>query len=250
MARVSSKEKSGARVDFSHFEGLPEPVQRYFKHVLTDGQPIIHSIDIAQAGALRTRTDGNKWLTFEAIQSVTPVDKNFTWNAKIKFFPGMFISVEDRLEDGMGSGKVKLFSVIPIASDKNHKQLNSGALHRYLAEAVWFPTALLPESGVMWTAIDDRRALASLKVKELTVELEFIFNGNNEVESVYAEGRYGQFDGGYQKRPWEGHFRNYHEIEGIKVPKYGEVGWWMDGSFELVWKGEIVKANISYEDGK
>lgn len=236
------------KVNFSHLSGLPEPVQRYFKHVLTNGQPIIHKIDIAQAGALRTRTDSNKWLTFEAIQSVTPVDKNFTWNAKIKFFPGMFISVEDRLEDGRGSGKVKLLSVIPIASDKNHKPLSSGALHRYLAEAVWFPTALLPESGVTWTAIDDRRAMARLAAKELAVELEFRFNDNNEVESVYTDGRYGQFDGGYQKRPWEGHFRNYHDIEGIKVPKYGEVGWWMDSKFELVWKGEILDTNIRYEE--
>ncbi len=246
MTKVNSKEKSEARVDFSHFEGLPEPVQRYFKHVLTNGQPMIRTINIAQAGALRTSTDSNKWLTFEAIQSVTPLDKNFTWNAKIKFFPGMFISVEDRLEDGMGSGKVKLFSIIPIASDKNHKPLNSGALHRYLAEAVWFPTALLPESGVVWTAIDDRSALASLTVRELRVELEFRFNDENEVESVYAEGRYGQFDGGYQKRPWEGHFKDYHDINGMKVPKYGEVGWWMDGRFELVWKGEVINVSIDY----
>lgn len=246
MAKVNSKDESGARVDFSHFEGLPEPVQRYFKNVLTDGQPMIRAIDIAQSGALRTSTGSNKWLTFEASQSVTPLDKNFTWIARITFLAGLFISVEDRLEDGIGSGKVKLLSIIPIASDKNHKPLNSGALHRYLAEAVWFPTALLPESGVTWTAIDDRRALASLTVKELTVELEFRFNDNNEVESVYTEGRYGQFDGGYQKRPWQGHFKDYHEIEGVKVPKYGEVGWWMDGSFELVWKGEVTNVSVKY----
>lgn len=236
------------KVNFSHLSGLPEPVQRYFKHVLKDGQSIINRIELTQCGSLRTSTESNKWLTFEAIQSVTPVDKNFTWNAKIKFFPGMFISVEDRLEDGIGSGKAKLYNIFPVASDSNHEKLNSGAIHRYLAEAVWFPTALLSDAGVRWTAIDDRRALASLAIKQITVELEFRFNACNEVESVYAEGRYGQFEGVYRRQPWEGHFKDYHEVSGIKVPRYGEVGWWMGGKFELVWKGEILDTNIRYQE--
>ena len=246
MPKVNSKDKTAATVDFGHLSGLPEPVQRYFKHVLKDGQSVINQIKMTQHGSLRTSTDSNKWISFKATQLVSPNSKSFIWRASVKLFPAVYISVADSLQNGRGSGKVKLFNIFPVASDSNHKKLNSGALHRYLAEAVWFPTALLPESGVTWTGIDDSSALASLSVKELTVELEFKFNDNNEVESVYTEGRYGQFDGGYQKRPWEGHFRNYQEIEGIKVPKYGEVGWWMDGSFELVWKGEVINVGIYY----
>ena len=240
MAQVKRKEESGARVDFNRFEGLPEPVQRYFKHVLTDGQPMIKMIELVQHGSLRTSTKSSKWLSFKATQSVFPCSTSFTWLASVKLFSSVYISVEDKLEDGIGSGKVKLFNILPIASDSNHKELNSGALHRYLAEAVWFPTALLPEEGVSWTAIDDKSALASLTVKELTVDLEFRFNDNHEVESVYAEGRYGQFEKSYRKRPWEGHFKDYYEVDDIKVPKYGEVGWWIDGQFELVWKGHVI----------
>lgn len=246
MVQVKGKEQLPSRVDFSQLRGLPEPVEQYFKHVLSDGQSMISVMEIAQTGVLRISTDSNKWLTFEATQLVRPIQKSFVWNAKVKLLPGIFLSVEDKLEKAVGSGKVKLFSIIPIASDKNHIQLNAGALHRYLAEAVWFPTALLPEAGISWTAIDDKRALATLTVKELTVALEFRFNDRNEVESVYTEGRYGQFKGGYQKRAWEGHFKDYREIEGIKVPAYGEVGWWVDNKFELVWKGDVGKISVNY----
>lgn len=245
MPKVNSKDKTAATVDFSHLSGLPEPVQRYFKHVLKDGQSVINQIEMTQHGSLRTSTDSSKWISFKATQLVSPNSKSFIWHASMKLFPAVYISVEDSLQNGIGSGKVKLFNIFPVASDSNHKKLNSGALHRYLAEAVWFPTALLPESGVTWTGIDDLSALASLSVKELTVELEFKFNDNNEVEAVYTEGRYGQFDGGYQKRPWQGHFKDYHEINGMKVPSYGEVGWWIDGKLELVWKGEVIRTIVN-----
>lgn len=250
MPKVNSKDKTAATVDFGHLSGLPEPVQRYFKHVLKDGQSVINQIKMTQHGSLRTSTDSNKWISFKATQLVSPNSKSFIWHASIKLFPAVYISVADSLQNGRGSGKVKLFNIFPVASDSNHKKLNSGALHRYLAEAVWFPTALLPAAGIRWTAIDDKRALATLTQHELTVELEFRFNEKNEVESVYSEGRYGQFNGEYRKQPWEGHFKDYHEVNGIKVPRYGEVGWWQDGKFDLVWRGEITKMNISYEDKK
>lgn len=136
MVQDKGKEELPSRVDFSQLRGLPKPVEQYFKHVLSDGQPMIKVMEITQTGVLRTNTNSNKWLSFKATQSVRPCQKSFVWNAKVKLFPGIFISVEDKLEKAVGSGKVKLFNIIPIASDKNHIQLNAGALHRYLAEAV------------------------------------------------------------------------------------------------------------------
>jgi hypothetical protein len=35
-------------------------------------------------------------------------------------------------------------------------------LMRYLAKAVWYPTALLPRQGVRWDLIDEATARASL----------------------------------------------------------------------------------------
>lgn len=237
--------QKASRINLGNLKSLPAPVQRYFKYVLTNGQPYISQVNISQKGVLRTATDKERWLSFNAQHTVNPADKSFEWSAQIKLWPGFWISIRDRYLDGVGSGQIKLWSIIPVTSDAGHVEINSGELHRYLAEGVWYPTALLPasglqEPGVTWTAIDDEKALASLTVNNITVELEFTFNQKGEVVSVYTDGRYGQFGGGYQKKPWQGHFRDYHEVNGMKVPRYGEVGWWVDGKFELVWRGDIV----------
>ncbi|ACV25527.1 DUF6920 family protein [Kangiella koreensis] len=244
-----AKVKEGiSKVDFSHLSGLPEPVQRYFRHVLVDGQPYINEVIINQTGVLRTSTEKNKWFSFSAQHQVTPLSKSFEWNARVTLFPALWISIQDRYLDRVGSGHIKLWSIIPVANDGGHMEINSGELHRYLAEGVWYPTALLPESGVTWKAIDGGKALASITIDNITVALEFTFNERGEVVAVYTDGRYGRFGEGYQQKPWEGHFKDYHEVNGMKVPRYGEVGWWVDGQYELVWKGDIIKTEIVFKD--
>ena len=37
-----------------------------------------------------------------------------------------------------------------------------GELMRFLAEAAWYPTALLPSQGVRWQGADERSAFATL----------------------------------------------------------------------------------------
>src|SRR5690606_36959427 len=64
-----------------------------------------------------------------------------------------------RLRRRHGSGRVSLLSTLKIAEAAGRPELDASALHRYLAESVWFPSALLPQSGVTWTPLDDRRAL-------------------------------------------------------------------------------------------
>jgi hypothetical protein len=123
--------------------------------------------------------------------------------------------------------------------------MNSGALHRYLAEAVWYPTALLPSTYLHWSPIDDTKALASLTDSGITVHLEFSFNDDGEVTGIYSPGRWGTFDGGYKQVPWEGHFRKYEVRDGMWVPTEGEVGWYSSGEWQSVWKGTI--AEVSYE---
>ncbi len=113
---------------------------------------------------------------------------------------------------------MSLLSAFTVASEAGASELNSGALHRYLAEAVWFPTALLPQSGVVWTPIDNLTAMATLTGSGTTVSLEYRFNDVGEVTGIYSSGRFGRFDGGYKQVPWEGRFRDYQVLAGMRVP--------------------------------
>lgn len=233
-------------VDFASFGDLPAPVARYFRHVLTDGQALIRKAEFQQSGVLRTTTSTGKWSQFTAAQTVVPPATGFLWNARINMPLGTHVRVLDSYIDGIGSGRVSLLSAITFASDEGAAELNSGALHRYLAEGVWFPTALLPQSGVAWSPIDERSALATLTDLGTSVSLEFYFNELGEVTGIYSAGRFGQFDGQYKKVPWQGYFRNYRDQAGMRVPWYGEVGWYDDGALQIVWKGDIKNARYEF----
>lgn len=232
-------------VDFDSFSELPPPVVRYFKHVLVDGQKLIKTARMRQSGVLRTSVTNEGWSAFTAQQLVVPSTPGFIWNAKVETPFATHVRVLDSYTTGVGSGRVSLLSAFAIASESGVPELNLGALHRYLAESVWFPTALLPGSGVIWSPINDHSAMATITDRGTTVSLEFWFNEVGEAIGIYSPGRFGIFDGGYKQVPWEGHFRDYQVRAGMRVPLYGEVGWYIDGALQIVWKGDLV--DVQYE---
>lgn len=234
-------------VDFASFPELPAPVARYFRYALSDGQACVRTARFRQSGALKTRTGAETWMAFTADQLVVPSLPGFLWDARVSIPPGLPMRILDSSLAGVGGGSVSLLSTFSIASQTNSPELNSAALLRYLAEAVWSPTALLPCYGVTWRAIDERAALASLTVGGVTVSLEFRFNEAGEIIGVYSPGRYRRRRGGYELTPWEGRFTNYQVRAGMRVPLYGEVGWYDNGELELIWKGTVDDAEYEFE---
>jgi Family of unknown function (DUF6920) len=122
-------------VDFDSFSELPPPVAHYFRHVLTDGQKLIRTAKMHQSGVLRTSTTTERWSSFTASQLAVPPATGFMWNAKVGMPLAAHVRVLDSYIAGVGSGRVSLLSAFAVASEAGAPELNSGALHRYLAEA-------------------------------------------------------------------------------------------------------------------
>lgn len=233
-------------VDFAALATLPAPVARYFRQVLTDGQPMIAAARMRQRGELRADLGSPRWSAFTAHQIVAPPAPGFVWQARVAMPFAMQVGVLDSYVAGRGAGRVSLLAAIPVAAAAGAPELNAGALHRYLAEAVWYPTALLPQAGVRWTAIDDGKALATLTDRSTTVALEFHFDAAGEVAGIYTPVRYGRFGGTYRQMPWEGHFRDYETHDGMRVPAYGEVGWHAAGAWQAVWRGRLTDLRYTF----
>jgi hypothetical protein len=172
----------------------------------------------------------------------------FIWDARVRIVGPLHLRVVDSYVLGHGSGELSLQSAIPLARDSDRRELNSGALHRYLAEAVWYPTALLPSSVLHWCPVDQNRALATLSLGDQRVSLEFRFTQAGEVSSIYTPARWEKAGAGYRQTPWEGHFHHSTEREGMRVPSEGEVGWYVHDQWRKVWTGSIVEA--AYEFGQ
>lgn len=212
-----------------------------------EGQPLLREARFRQVGELRTDTGSNRWLGFEANQVSRPTPPSFVWNSRVRLAPLLSIRVKDSYSEGIAAGGVKLLGIIPLSGDRDKPELNSGALHRFLAEAVWYPSALLPSRSLIWTPVDDTRALATLTDHSTTVSLEFRFNDSDEVTGVYSPGRWGRFQGQYRQVPWEGHFQGYRRQQDLLVPGEGEVGWYSGGLWQCVWRGRIVQSNYRFQ---
>ncbi len=223
---------------------LPAPVARYLQRALGESGGYPEAVHIHQSGELRTDEMSERWMPFTATHMATPRGCGFIWNARIRLAPLMHLRVLDSFVDGTGSGEVILESLIPVAKDAGTPQINSGALHRFLAEAVWYPWALVPSQALRWTAIDDRRALATLTCGRTTVSLEFRFQEDGTVAGIYTPARWGRFSGRYAQVPWEGHFSDYTRLNGVLVPAMGEVGWYRGGQLRIVWRGKVVNYQL------
>lgn len=245
--RSNALPASKAKVNGSDdLRALPDPVSRYFKHVLAAEQAAIRAMRMTQDGELRTNFHWQRWSKFRANHVVRPDNRSFSWDARVQVFPLIHVRVRDAYADGVGSGQVQLLSALYLASDRDKPELNSSSLHRYLAEAVWYPTALLPSAGVQWRPIDGRTASATLCDSGSTVSLEFRFNDAAEIVGIYSEGRWRRAAKGYERTPWEGHFSTYRRHQGVLVPSYGEVGWYANGKLEIVWKGRVTSFQFEF----
>jgi hypothetical protein len=226
-------------------ENVPAPVARYLRRAVPEGASRILIARLEQEGTLRTGVDTDRWFSFTARHVAAPPATGFLWNARVAAAPLIHLRVVDAFIEGQGSGRVTLLSAFTVGSDEGTMAMNSGAQHRYLAEAVWYPTALFPSPFLTWRRLDDARAVATLTVGDITVSLEFRFGDEGEVTGIFTPGRWGRFADGYAQVGWEGHFSKYEMRDGFWIPTEGEVGWYVDDAWRPVWRGRLT--DVQYE---
>ncbi|MDS0477692.1 DUF6544 family protein [Natrinema sp. 1APR25-10V2] len=215
---------------------VPAPAARYFRTVLAEGQPYVRTVRLHQRGEFRLGGADGSWKPLEATQHVTTRPPGFVWDATIDVAPLLPVRVVDLYAHGEGVLRARLRSAIPVASVGPSPELNEGELVRYLAEAVWYPTALLPERGVTWEPIDDDAARATLEHDGVTASVVFHFDDRDEIERVTTE-RYRQEDDSYAS--WTGHFGGYEDRGGRRVPTHGEVEWNLPDGDLPYWRASV-----------
>jgi len=213
------------RYDARELEGLPAPVQRYFRTALKDGQPIITTVTIHIAGSFNMSTTGEQWKPFTSRQRVITRRPGFLWDAKISMLPGLKVRVVDSYIVGNGLLHATVQGLFTVADIRGEGEIARGELMRWFAEVAWYPTALLPSQGVRWEAVDEHSANATMADGPLTMTLLFRFNDAGLIGSFRAEARGGMVGKDMVMAPWEGNWSNYQIRDGVQVPLTGEVAW-------------------------
>ncbi len=242
LARLEAARKplSSATYDPKEIESLPLPVQRYFRAVLKKGQPMISAVTLTQTGTFNMNEAEPSWKPFTANQRVTTNRPGFIWDARIAMFPAVPVHVHDAYIAGEGLLHASLLGLFTLADVTGGRDAALGELMRYLPEAAWYPTALLPRYGIIWEAIDDTSAHATISDGDWRVTMTFRFTNDGLIDTVYSEGRSRSVGKDITTMPWQGRFKNYEERDGMKVPLYGEVEWLTPEGSKPYFRGTVT----------
>lgn len=250
--RAASQPITPARFEAAgELDGLPAPVQRFFRAALRDGQPMVAALNIEHRGLFNLAAEGgDQWKPFTSAQRVVTRRPGFVWDGRIRVAPGVPVHVHDAYVAGEGilhPAVLGLFTLVDLrGTDPVPGGIAQGEFLRYFAEAAWYPTALLPSQGVRWTAAGDDTAAATMRDGALTASLLFRFDARTGlVESVRAEVRGRTVGKTIVMTPWEGRWSNYAEHDGMRVPMSGEVAWLTPQGRRPYWRGDVV--SLHYE---
>lgn len=246
--RAEARPAAAARVDLRALDGLPAPVQRYLRTALRDGAPIVAAARLTHEGEFDLGGEREKWKPFVSTQQVSTSRPGFVWHARIFAAPGVAVQVHDAYVGGQGLLRASLLGWVTLADPAPTRELAEGELMRWLAEAAWYPTALLPGQGVRWQAVDEHSARATVADGGVEVSLVFRFGPDGLIESVRADARGRTVGGRTLPTPWEGRWSHYAERAGMQVPLTGEVAWLLPEGRRPYWRGTV--GTLDYESAR
>ena len=201
----------------SQLDGLPDPVQRYFKHILKEGQPYISYARIKHDGQFKTGLDKG-WINITGEQYATTEKPGFIWKGTTTMFVArdMYISDKGRLI-------VSLFSLYNVVDVKGEKY-NEGELLRWLGESVLYPTNFLPNDRLQWLPIDSTTARLIFNYNGLSLFFKITFNEIGEITEMETK----RYMGEKNLETWIIKATNYKELNNVLIPTAFDVLWRLD----------------------
>ena len=226
-ARIDTRTSAVLPAHFRSHElaGLPTVVQRYFRAVLREGQPIVSAVTIEMTGNLNMSAKDEQWKSFTSRQRVVTRRPGFLWDARVSMRPGVSVHVLDSYIAGIGLMHASMLGLFTVARVNGEGVIANGEFMRFFAEAMWYPTALLPSQGVRWDPVDAKSANATIVDGPQRATLLFRFNDAALIDSVSADARGSMVGDAVVMMPWECRVSRYAPCDGMTVPSIGEAAW-------------------------
>jgi len=208
---------------------LPRSVQRWMRRSDVIGKKNNNIVRVEQEGRMRSTPDG-KWMPFEAFQYFSIDPPAFVWQARIKAAPMIYIAGRDRFTNGEGHMLIKPLAVF-TAANSSGKEINQGALLRYMAEMAWFPQAAVSDY-LLWEEINENQVRVTMEYRGTSASGIYSFNDEGDVAGFEAN-RYGDFSGVYRKETWSIEVKGYKTLNGHRIGDTSEVTWKLkEGDFK------------------
>lgn len=222
---------------------VPAPVARFLERSMLAGQKHIRTARLEQTGEFFLN---GAWHPLTAHQFVTTSPPSFMWDARVQMLPFVSVYVRDSYVLGHASMRARMLAFYPLVDQANRPELQEGALMRYLGEAAWLPTRLVPGDGLSWSAVDDARADATLTDEGVSVTLRFTFDADGAVTEVFSPSRYREVNGSYLKTPWRVRALGQEVKGGVRLMSPAEAEWILPEGPQPYWRGRIESVEYGY----
>jgi hypothetical protein len=196
------------------------------------------SVKLTQTGRMKRSLETDSWMAFTATQTISNRTSEFDWLGR--FGPFGIISARDALEHGEGRLDIMALGFIPIARADHTPTLVRGELMRYLAELAWAPSALLLNTTLRWREDGPDTLAVQAGADETTSDVILSLDNDGRIAGAFAPDRPRSVAALYQPTPWRGLFYDYCLYDGRWIPFAGEVGWEINGKWEVYWQGKLA----------
>jgi len=158
---------------------LPDPAKRYLRHAIAPGTRLAHSVVVEMQGRIGIKPGAEK-LPFQASQ-ILAMPGGLIWRATVGEGFLQFAG-SDRYVAGEGAMLWFIGYGIPLVRASGADVTRSAAGRVALEAPLLLPSAMLPEAGARWEAIDAFSARVHLQVgsEQLVLVLSVAIDGRLE----------------------------------------------------------------------
>lgn len=223
---------------------LPEPVKLWLNQIGVLEKNRISAVHLKQKGLMKLEPEQSKWFKPKARQYVAVNQPGFLWQVDLAMLPVIKTKGRDLFYQGNASMQIKIAGLLPVVDQKANAKINESALHRFLLELPWYPTAALNDY-LGWEEIDSSTARATITYQGMEAAADFNFDQQGNLVSTEAM-RYKESDEDAERLRCIGELREYKEVDGIKVPTGIDVSWYLpEGKFTW-FKVEVEEISFEY----
>jgi len=197
---------------------LPDPAKRYFLFSIAPGTPLHPVAEIEMTGEIGLGSKENpNYMSMEAVQILAP-PHGLVWKTNVG--SGLMkMSGSDGYLNDQAWVYFWLMHTIPIVRVGGTHDYIRASFGRVVAEAVfWAPATLLPQQGIVWEAVDENRAKATIEHNGLRQELEItVAEDGRPVSVVIPRWSNANTEKEWRLQPFGGTMSEFKKFAGFNI---------------------------------
>lgn len=212
-----------ARFDPESVAHLPPPARRWLEFALGDADRLPASVELAFGGRMRLSPD-TPWVECKSTQALTR--DSYVWRISVDTAD---VALEGAELYAEGAGEIRFWMSGFIPSSQDDPDLTRSLRGRLAFDRIFLPSTLLPGDDVEWEPVDDRRAVAVVRIDggEERVQVTVADDGTLEHVTLRRWGHRTE-DGVFTDIPFGATILAHESHAGLRIPSRLRIAWWHD----------------------